>query len=395
MPETRPIDYLADYLPPADVDALEDAIDKAIVNTPPVIALGSLRAPKQEDDPNELIRHRFLSRGGGCLLLGPTGVGKSSFLMQMAVNFGAGLPMFGIEPVRALRVLLIQAENDEGDLAEMRDGVLAGMNLSPEDRDLALGKVFVVSENAKTGRAFSEIVEALVVENKPDLLMIDPAFAYLGDDANAQKAVSLFVRNLLNPILTRNGVGLILAHHTNKPARGKEAAEWQAGDYAYLGAGSAEWCNWARGVLAIRSLGSDTVFELRAAKRGKRLRWEGAAGDVTTVKFIAHHRDAGVICWRDAEYEEVEELKEAAAPGKKKSYDAIEAVHAVLAGHTAGLLQAIRETIGCANGTAGNLIKNACERGWLKPQGDKRFRRYVTTEKGQAEAAKMPSVFSW
>ena len=39
---------------------------------------------------------------------------------------GGGRPLFGIVPARPLKSLLIQAENDEGDLAEMRDGVIAG-----------------------------------------------------------------------------------------------------------------------------------------------------------------------------------------------------------------------------------------------------------------------------
>ena len=77
-----------------------------------------------------MIRHRFLYRKGICLLLGPTGVGKSSFLMQWAIYLGAGRTLFGLEPGQryrdGMKILLIQAENDEGDLAEMRDGVLAG-----------------------------------------------------------------------------------------------------------------------------------------------------------------------------------------------------------------------------------------------------------------------------
>src|SRR5436189_6459508 len=38
-------------------------------------------------DRSELIRHRFLCRKGGALLIGPTGVGKSSLLMQIMVSF--------------------------------------------------------------------------------------------------------------------------------------------------------------------------------------------------------------------------------------------------------------------------------------------------------------------
>ena len=127
-------------------------------------------------------------------------------------------------------------------------------------------------------RAVVPLVERRVEEGPFDLVMVDPAFAYLGGDSNSQKDVSHFMRELLNPLLQRHQVGMLLAHHTNKPLRGKEKDNWEAGDFAYLGAGSAEWINPARAALAIRSLGSDSVFELRAAKRGKLLRWTGAEG---------------------------------------------------------------------------------------------------------------------
>jgi hypothetical protein len=73
------------------------------------------------NDPDELLRFRFLCRRGLLLLCGPTGIGKSSFAMQCMILWALGLPAFGIAPVRPLKSLLIQAENDEGDLAEMRE----------------------------------------------------------------------------------------------------------------------------------------------------------------------------------------------------------------------------------------------------------------------------------
>ncbi|MBC8095865.1 MAG: hypothetical protein H7Y43_08630, partial [Akkermansiaceae bacterium] len=85
-----------------------------------------------------------------------------------------------------------------------------------------------------------------------------------------------------------------------------EKADWSAGDFAYLGGGSAEWANWARGVLALRSLGSHSVFELRAAKRGGRLGWKEPDGETKAfAKVIAHAAEPGVICWREADASEV------------------------------------------------------------------------------------------
>src|SRR6478736_5147068 len=73
-----------------------------------------------ENDPAELLKHRYLCKGGGLLLVGPTGHGKSSLAMQFMIKWAVGQAVFGIEPARPLKSLLIQAENDDGDLAEMK-----------------------------------------------------------------------------------------------------------------------------------------------------------------------------------------------------------------------------------------------------------------------------------
>jgi len=258
------------------------------------------------DDPSELLRHRYLCQGGGVLLVGPTGIGKSSFSMQAKILFALGKPMFGIEPAKPLKSLLIQAENDDGDLAEMRDGVVAGLNLTPEDARQATENVIVVREDTRTGmRFFKEAVEPLLKAHRPDLLWIDPALAYLGAEASSQKDVSAFLRNMLNPLLHRHQCGCVVVHHTNKPPSGKEKPNWTAGDLAYLGSGSIEWANWARAVIALRSVGSQSVFELCAAKRGGRLRWKAADGATAIYsQLIAHGSMGGAIYWRPAESSE-------------------------------------------------------------------------------------------
>ncbi len=202
----------------------------------------------------------------------------------------------------------------------MRDGVLAGLNLTAEERQLAMENIIVAREDTRTGMAFfAGAVRPLLEQHKPDLLWIDPALAYLGGEVGLQKDVGEFLRNLLNPLLREFNCAAIVVHHTNKPASGKEKPDWSAGDFAYLGSGSAEWANWARAVLALRSVGSQSVFELRAGKRGGRLGWKESDGETKAYfKLIAHAKESGVICWREAdESDMLEPAKAKRVPSKE------------------------------------------------------------------------------
>lgn len=398
---------LAEFAPEAaEVQEVEKAV-AAVPRLPAVKSLSELQTPVYGNDPSELIKFRFLYRGGIALLCGPTGIGKSSFLMQLAIYLAAGLALFGIEPGdtfvgTGMKILLIQAENDEGDLAEMRDGVLAGcMDLTAEQKALACANIKTVTLTDKVSDAFAETLALLLKEAGPfDLVLVDPAFAYLGGDSNSQRDVSHFMRELLNPLVQKHGVGLILAHHTNKPLRGKEKEGWAAGDYAYLGAGSAEWINPARAALAIRSIGSESVFELRAAKRGKRLRWKYADGAATTVRHIAHHGAPGVICWREATAEEVAAVTggDGTKGGRPKVYMASEAVQAVTACPDLsenGYRGILAETLGCSSSQAKLLLNEAVARGWLATALKKGSRRYSLTDGGRSVVERTATGRPW
>lgn len=405
MADYSPINVLLSDFLPAD---LSEAMEKEAVKVeslPPVRSLDLLKTPDKENDPTELIAWRFLYRGGICLVLGPTGVGKSSLLMQLAIHFAVGKSLFGITPGtyylnRGMRVLLIQAENDEGDLAEMRNGVLAGCtDLTDVDKAEAQKRILVCTIADKSADKFALALDALLTEHDPfDIVIVDPAFAYLGGDSNSQKDVSRFMRELLNPLLQRHQVGLILAHHTNKPLRGKEKDHWEAGDYAYLGAGSAEWINPARAALALRSIGSDTVFELRAPKRGKRLRWEDENGTPTVTQFIAHHRDVGVICWRKAEPGEVEEVMTKDKGGRPRKVDPAEVLHCIAAdeGQTqSAYKERASAVLGCRPSTIQDLIGLATRKGWVRFTQEGNRKLYVLSEKGRTYAAEHPSSRNW
>jgi hypothetical protein len=237
----------------------------------------------------------------------------------MLLSFGIGREAFGLRLSRPLTSLLIQAENDDGDIAEMRDGILRGLDLTEAERAQAIAAVRVYREDTHTGLEFCRaIVRPLLQRHRPDLLAIDPALAYIGGQSKEQGDVTPFLRNGVNPLLREFDCGGIVSHHTNKPPTGRERSNWQAGDFAYLGAGSAEWANWPRAILALRSVGSHDVFELVAPKRGGRIGWKDADGNTVYQKFLAHSKEPGVICWQEASADDVP------TKGRPKSYEVAE-----------------------------------------------------------------------
>ena len=260
------------------------------------------------NDPGEILKHRFLCRGGGMLLVGATGLGKSSLAMQLMIKWALGQPAFGLEPARPIKSLLIQAENDDGDLAEMKEGVFNGLNLSEPEQVNASQNIYVCQESSKTGSDLcATVLEPLLKEINPDLLWVDPALAYIGGDMSSQKDVGKFLRNDLAPLLQKYNCAAVIIHHTNKISKDPEK---QMTDVSYLGAGSAEWINWCRCMLALRKTDVENLYELIAAKRGARLKWRMADGEgLTFTKYIGHTKRPDTICWMEMAIADAEELR--------------------------------------------------------------------------------------
>jgi len=264
-------------------------------------------------DPSELIPSRYLCRGGSLLLAAPTGVGKSSFIVQFAISAAVGRDFFGMAFNRPLSAVIVQAENDLGDLAEIYQGVFhafsAGVDgvpaLSVPETELVAKNLTFYRETARSGKAFADVIRAIAERHAPDLIIVDPALAFLGGDSSAQVDVSAWLRNHIQPVLLETGVCLVVVHHSPKPLRQAQGRDlWAAEDFAYLGAGSAEWANWARAVLVLIRTETPGVFVLVAAKRGNRLGWKDADGKPVRERLISHARDLDRIYWRDPDYEE-------------------------------------------------------------------------------------------
>jgi hypothetical protein len=265
---------------------------------------------KAADDPTTLLGDRWICRGGACLLVGPSGIGKSSLAAQMAVMWALGLPAFGIAPRKPLKSVFLQAENDEGDMAEMVQGVYfhasrealkAGLTAARIGELLRENLIFA-RDTMHAGEKFAAAADALAALHKPDLFWCDPLLSYVGDDISSQRVASGFLRGLLNPISFRHGFAWMMVHHTGKPATdAKSRQAWTETDFSYIGMGSSELTNWARACLYLQQL-EDGIFALRLTKRGKRAGVATKSGFPITRIGLQHGEK--YICWEPCDLPE-------------------------------------------------------------------------------------------
>lgn len=265
------------------------------------LPISRLSAYDTSHDPNNVLGNRWLCRGGSLVIVGQSGVGKSSLCMQLMILWALGLPAFNVAPVRPLRSLLIQAENDEGDLAEMYQGVRDGMQLNAEQERALEDRIIIYRDTTHTGDAFTSLARQLVERHRPDMAWADPLLNYIGDDISEQKVIAEFCCNQLNAIALETGVIWCLLHHTGKPSKDPKATEhWTASDLAYSGLGSSALVNWSRETAVLMRVkvpdGQPPTFQLSMTKRRKRAGLRDVNGDPTDTIFLRHSGHDG-ICW--------------------------------------------------------------------------------------------------
>jgi DnaB-like helicase N terminal domain/AAA domain len=254
---------------------------------------------------------RYLCRGGGLLTVAPSGAGKSVLTVQKAVLWAAGRPGFGIRPASPLRSLIIQAEDDEGDTIEMAR-IIDHLELNARERELVGKNTHIEFVNDLTGDNFLEACGGFLHQWPCDVLFINPYTSYSGCDIQDDGENSRFLRNGLNPLLTRHNCAAVIIHHTPKTNH-RNTENWKASDWMYAGAGVAVITNWARAILVIDPCDQPGVYKFIAAKRGKRIGWGNP--DPILESYWAHSTDEGKLLWVPANSEQIASARPKGASG--------------------------------------------------------------------------------
>jgi hypothetical protein len=282
-----------------------------------ILTPGQLLAFDVESDNGALIGisggklTRYICRGYGAWLIGPSGIGKSSLTLQAAFSWALGKSIFGITPVRPLRVLIVQSENDDGDLAEGAQGVLPHLGVDEFNGIEQLNdRVQIITEITRTGLSFCGWLQGRIEAHRAEIVFVDPLLSFAGIDIARQEQCTRFLRQDLNPILQSTGAAIIGIHHTGKPRQdAKPRAAQTELDAAYSGLGSSELVNWARAIAVLIPRGD--VFELKFPKRGRRAGATHPSGEPTLNVWLRHAREG--IHWEQVSPPEEPSEREHAA----------------------------------------------------------------------------------
>ena len=271
---------------------------------PPATRLADFPKPTpDEQNPAALLRDRFLRKGGGLVIVAPSGVGKSTFATGATSYWAAGRDFCGIRPARPLKIGVFQTEDDAEEMGEFRDDLLRQLaedDFTPEETAQAMS-VCYEPVPPKSGPDFCEHLIAVQTARHYDMIVLNPLWAFIGGDMTKNADLGAFLRHGIDPLLKHAdlGCGMVIIHHTNKLKTDNRGRIDLGTTDAYAGAGGAELTNWARAVLVLQEIGQATPreFFLVAAKRGTRLNWTDAEGKPTTRRKISH--SASGIFWID------------------------------------------------------------------------------------------------
>ena len=254
---------------------------------------------ERKDDPTTVLgNHRWLCKGGSLLIVGQSGTGKSSLMMQAAVHWCLGRDFFGIKPAKPLRAIVLQAENDAGDISEALQDVIAGAYIDSAERFQLRDALAIYRDTVSTGTTFTKALRDLVVSHQADIVFVDPLLSFAGIDVSDQEQASKFLRHDLAPILLETGAVLVAMHHTGKPKASADKEGQTTADLAYAGLGSSEFTNWFREVAVLfRCQGEEPIYKFGLTKRRGRAGLKDHENQFKGEIYIRHAAEKGVIRW--------------------------------------------------------------------------------------------------
>jgi len=294
-------------------------------------------------DPADLVAGTgWLRRGSGTLLTGGTGLGKSILALQVAVCCAAGIDLLGkIKVPRPVRVLVLQAENA---VETMRRDVLSLVHYLKADPETVQQNLTIRHLYGLSGRAFTGQLAALLVAQRPDLLVVDPYQAYAGGSDLSGSHGFLEWIGPVDQAIRRARCAMLLVCHTGKP----RAQNLNVRETAYLATGTSTLPNWARSSMELVPVRQETDrFSLTFGKGAEQtgIEMPGQVGPVRQL-FVQHSPDYQNPYWLIAANQ--------TPPGETGTEAA---VVGYATEHPKATTREVAAAVGCSQATAARMMR--------------------------------------
>jgi hypothetical protein len=299
----------------------------------PVYDLKTLESYKL--DPSHYIAgNGFIRKGGGCLLVGATGMGKSVLAEQIGLCVAAGKDLFDVVKVHGARkVHYIQAENDEDVMQRDIISIVKNLKLDRKlvQKNFTMRHVFGLSDES-----FAEYLTFDIARHKPELIVIDHYQAYTDGDLNKAEVFKRWITPI-DEMLKAHSIGLLLVVHKGKP---KDVQGWDIRELVYQQMGTSAQANWARTAIEIRPAKNDVRrFDLIFTKNADRAGIKDENGQTQRHLYVEHSDDSSTPYWQ---------LCEVQAPEVTVNYEKmiVEAAHE----HVGKSMRWLAKELGCSVG---------------------------------------------
>lgn len=280
----------------------------------------------EESNPNILIKGRWLERGGSAWIVSTAGTGKSVHSIQAAICWTEGVPFCALQPLKPLKMWIIQSEDSPSRVTIDREDIIAELEEKNPDirwRDAAK-KVKFLKFPGKVGAEFLDALDAALEREteKPDVVVLNPFMAFIGGPVSDGSYVTPFLRGGelnrqptvgLQDILERHNVAALIYHHTPKPPTEKELKAWMSSTFPeYQGAGSSDITNWGRSFITMMKVADHPgMLCLTAGKNGNELGWDEIGG--SRRHYLAYSTGRGITgrgrhAWRELTQEEFNDI---------------------------------------------------------------------------------------
>jgi len=249
------------------------------------------------DRSASVLGNLWLERQSYAVIQGTSGIGKSMLAVQMGVEAALGREVFGLSVQKPLRVLILQAEDTRNDRIR-QSACINRLAVTREETRLISRNLRIMTprKRAHRGKELFAYLTGAFEEFFFDVLIMNPAFAFLEGNVNESEAVGNFLRGQLQDFLRIKNAAAIVIHHVPKPP--KSGRGRTSDSTMYAGHGSAEWANAPRASLTISRTLVPWVFLFDIGKRGSYSGWQ-TDREGYYIRYFAHSR-RGDMFWSPA-----------------------------------------------------------------------------------------------